>query len=147
MITTTFSDYILNKIFAQATSTVTWPNVCYLGLSTEEPGADGSNFTEFATIIPESDNQSTGYERIDITSHMSTASNQSITNTKEIHFLEAQIEWGRANYFGVFSAKTGGKPIFWGAINQEEDGTVTGALIEANNVAIIPAGQLTVTLQ
>lgn len=147
MITTTFSNYILNKLFAQSASEPSWPNnSCYLGLSTTEPTATGGNFTEPQKTIGETSDPS-GYKRVDIKSFMSTATGQSITNHTEIHFLEAQSYWGVAKYFGVFTSASANTPIFWGAINEEEDGTVTGATINAGSVAIIPAGQLTVTLK
>ena len=140
MITTTFSNYILNKLFAQSATNPDWPSgACYLGLSTSEPDASGNNFTEPATL-------GTGYKRINIKDLMSPANEQSITNHTEIHFLEAQTNWGLIKYFGIFAASSGSvPPIFWGAIN-EENGEVLGAEVNAGNVAIIPAEQLTVTL-
>jgi hypothetical protein len=149
MITTTFSNHILNKLFAQSTSNPAWPSTnCYLGLSVGEtaPTTDGDNFIEPSRTIGGTSDPS-GYKRIDIKSFMSTATEQSITNNTEIHFLEAQSDWGVAKYFGIFATEFTDTPVFWGAINEEEDGTITGATIRAGSVAIIPAGQLTVTLE
>ncbi|MBR3891428.1 MAG: hypothetical protein IKJ30_05100 [Bacilli bacterium] len=109
-------------------------------MSTTTPDAAGSNFSE-----PSS---SSGYARVMLgtqgqsnTYVMDAAVNGSICNTSNIIFFpEATASWGTVTHFGLFSSKTGGTPILWGALS-------SSISIPSGYIPIFRAGALTVSLQ
>lgn len=109
---------------------------CYLALSSTEPTKSGENVTE-----PEEN----GYERVAISRFVSSVALNSdgstfeITNNKEIHFTEATGDWGVITHFAIYSNKTGGTPLYVGALTEAIHPT-------ANTVALIKVGQLKITL-
>lgn len=139
MITINTANQILNCFFGR-TNNVSLGSTCYIALSTTTPSADGSNFTEPAS--------GTGYARVLIgnysqtnTQLMTAASNGSISNTDNIIFFpEATSSWGTITHFGLFSAKTGGIPIMYGALS-------SSISVPSGYIPIFRAGALTVSLQ
>lgn len=96
----------------------------YVGLGTDAtiPTPDGNGFTE--PVIPPGAQDDDGnpittneYQRVSLEDVISTAQNAIIKNKDIIFFNEAEhYGWGTIKYFGIFTAKTGGKPIFYGEL-------------------------------
>ena len=138
MITTNTANTILKAFFGQ-TSSFSIASTCYIGLSTTTPKNDGSNFTEpaesagYARTLLGTSNSSTGWI-------MDTPANNTIKNTNQIIFFpEATESWGTVTHFGLFSAKTGGTPVFWGALT-------ASVAVPVGYIPIFRAGALSVTL-
>ena len=113
------------------------PN-CYIALSTTEPSADGTNFTEPSSV--------NGYARAIIglngqaaTQVMGNPVNGSITNADIIFFPEATASWGTITHFGLFTAATGGTMMVYGALT-------TPITVGANYVPLFRVGNFTLTL-
>lgn len=109
----TYVQNILNYLFAK-TSTLTVPTAVYIGLSKNDPEADGGTFTELS---------GGGYTRVMVSQKgetypdvMGSASGRSITNTKQINWTKATANWETANGFGLFTASSGGTPIYYGKL-------------------------------
>ena len=139
MITRNTANSILNAFFGKS-QYASLASTCYIGLSTTTPDAAGANFSEPST--------SSGYARVMLGSHnqtntqlMDAPSNGSICNTSNIIFFpEATSSWGTVTHFGLFSNKTGGTPILWGALS-------SSISIPSGYIPIFRAGALTVSLQ
>lgn len=139
MIVKNISNNILNAFFGR-TGSVTLAQTAYIGLSTTTPDSSGGNFTEPAT--------SAGYSRTLIgnynqasTQLMDAAADGSISNAHNIIFFpEATTTWNTITHFGIFTAKTGGTPILWGALSSNIN-------VPAGYIPIFRAGSLTVSLQ
>lgn len=139
MITRNTANKILEGFFGRQ-GNFSLASSCYIGLSTTTPDAAGSNFSE-----PSS---SSGYARVMLgtqgqsnTYVMDAAVNGSICNTSNIIFFpEATASWGTVTHFGLFSSKTGGTPILWGALS-------SSISIPSGYIPIFRAGALTVSLQ
>lgn len=139
MITVNTANQILNAFFGRVNN-VTLGSTCYIGLSTTTPAANGDNFTEPAS--------GTGYARVLVGSYsqsntqlMDAAANGSISNTNNIIFFpEATATWGTITHFGLFSSKTGGTPIMYGALS-------SSISVPSGYIPIFRAGALTVSLQ
>jgi len=137
MIVTNVANNILKCLFGQQSS-VSLASTCYIGLSTTTPDSDGSNFTEPAST--------TGYLRSllgnssnSVTYLMATPSDGSTKNNNIIFFPEATEGWGTVTHFGIFSAKTGGTPIFWGALT-------ASVAVPTGYIPIFRVGSLSVSL-
>lgn len=105
----------------------------YMGLFSAAPTdsqAYGVTFTELAGA---------GYARANLSTAFDAASNRALSNTEIIYFPEAESSWGTATHFGIFDAKTGGKPIIYGALSDE-------VAIQANYVPLFRVGQFNLTL-
>lgn len=95
----------------------------WIGLSTTTPTATGGNFTE--PPIPSGAQDDEGqtitvneYQRVNLKEYMGAATNAVIENESIIFFNEAEhYGWGTITHFGIFTSKTGGTPIFWGALS------------------------------
>lgn len=139
MITQNTANSILNAFFGRQ-NTVSLAPSCYIGLSTTQPSVTGENFTEPA--------ESTGYARAFLGNYnqsqtimMDAASEGTISNGSNIIFFpEATATWGTISYFGIFTAKSGGKPIMWGALT-------TPISVPSGYIPIFRAGALNVSLQ
>ncbi len=139
MITQATANTILNAFFGKAQS-INIASTCYIGLSTTQPTATGDNFTEPAAL--------TGYSRTLIgmynqgsTQMMDSASEGTISNGSNIIFFpEATATWGTISYFGIFTSKSDGKPIMWGALT-------TPISVPSGYIPIFRAGALNVSLQ
>lgn len=104
----------------------------YIGLSSTAPNDAGGNFTE-----PGSD---TGYARAKLNDMIGTPSNKQVNNTAIIFFNLSRGEgYGTVTHFGVFTAASGGTPVFTGPL--------TSAInIAADYVPIFDVGALKIGL-
>jgi len=139
MITQSTANSILNAFFGRSSS-VSIASTCYIALSTTTPNATGGNFTEpssdggYARVLIGSSNQSNTFL-------MSAASNGAISNTDNIIFFpEARTSWGTITHFGLFTSKTGGTPVMWGALS-------SSVSVPSGYIPIFRAGALNVSLQ
>lgn len=131
---TTYANNILNYLFSK-TSTLTAPDYVYLGLSTNDPEADGGTFTELS---------GGGYARVLISQKgvtypnvIGSASSRAITNQYQINWTKATLDWSRVKGFGLFSAASGGTPFFYGALElTDEEAEAGGILCEAGAVML-----------
>lgn len=112
---------ILNSLFSKS---------YYIGLSTTTPSVTGANVSE-----PSS---STGYKRMQLHS-MGTASDGQIQNADIIFFPESLSSWGTITHFLVYTASSGGTPIFYGALN-------SSVSVPSGYVPIFRAGALKIGL-
>lgn len=143
MITRTKANNLLEQLVA-STASNGQKTYYYIGLSTTTPREDGSNFTE--PIIPdgavddEGNNITTNeYQRVSLDGLMGSPSNAIIKNTAIIFFNEAEhYGWGKITHFGIFNAKTGGVPIFYGEVPETD--------IPKNYIPIFRAGKLQIGL-
>lgn len=131
-----YANTILNFTMAKVSS-VNVPSSVYIGLSSNNPEADGGAFTELS---------GNGYSRILLSSKgaafpdvMGAATNREIQNTKQINWTKATGDWIPALGFGLFSSETGGTPFFYGAL--ESPVTVT-----AGDVALFDPATLKISL-
>ncbi|MDD3337822.1 MAG: hypothetical protein PHS82_03085 [Lachnospiraceae bacterium] len=83
-VTTNYANTILSALFSGG----------YIGLSSTEPAADGTNVTE-----PSSEN---GYARVAASTGGFTAANKQIKNSNYLYFPLATSNWGTCPYLCVF---------------------------------------------
>lgn len=148
MVSQTFAQQILNLLTGK-TNTVTYGTM-YIGLSTTVPSINTSTGAIENVTEPDSAN---GYAReligsfqvpssqiFDSVTYDSTNQCFVITNTAQIKFNKATSSWGEIKAFCIYSASTGGNPIFYG--------TLTGTLptVSANQSCNIAVGQATLKL-
>lgn len=137
MITTAKANDLLKQLFsgtsysASSGSVKETTNYYYIGLHTTQngktPDADGNDFDE--PSIPDGVTDEDGkvitvneYQRVylfDTESgfKMGTPTDGIIKNIQPIMFPEAEhYGWGEITHFGIFTSKTGGKPIFIGEL-------------------------------
>ena len=131
-----YANTILNYTMAKVSS-VTVPTAVYIGLSSNDPEADGGTFTELS---------GNGYTRILLSSRGSSypdvigsASSRAIQNTKQINWTKATGDWLPAKGFGLFTAETGGTPFFYGALESE-------VTVAAGDVALFDPATLKISL-
>lgn len=113
---TTVCNNLLNYFFGYSTTLPTY-NALYIGLCSNDPEADGGTFTELS---------GSGYARVVIVqkndrtypNYMQDATERYITNKFEIHFKKATAAWPTAVGFGIFSAETGGTPIYYAKLDE-----------------------------
>lgn len=120
-----YANSILNHTFAK-TQQLNAPNQVWIGLSSNNPEADGGTFNELS---------GGGYGRVLISlrgetypNFINSASDREITNSYQIAFPKATAEW-TVNGIGLFSSQTGGEPFFYGAIELTEEQIEAGGLI------------------
>jgi hypothetical protein len=125
---------LLDKLLG-ASNDGTWPATVYIGLSTADPGADGSGFTEPV---------GNGYARIAVTNDgagWSVAAAAEKPNAALIEFAAASGgAWGTLNHFGIFDALGGGNLRHWGPLD-------TPTLVDDGEDVDFPAGSLKVKFQ
>lgn len=132
---TNYANNILNFLFAK-TPSLSAPVRVYLGLSENDPEADGGVFNELSCdtyvrlLISD-----TGVNYID---YIGNANNRAITNAKQINWTKATVNWIQAKGFGLFSAPSGGEPFFYGALE-------TPVTCEAGAVALFDPGALKIS--
>lgn len=145
MITTSNANAILELYFAQRKA-IQGTGKCYLGLSTQDPGADGADFEE-------PNPSTTGYKRVQInineatqyTNMMSEPVNGKIYNTKEITFPEATKEGYSVTHFGVFGEEAvgNGVPLYVHALTDKDGNNLSEALeVAAGEVLLFRQGTL-----
>jgi hypothetical protein len=129
-----YANAILNYTFAKIDK-LEAPDFVYIGLCSNDPEAGGGTFNELSGA---------GYERVLIHQRgevfpglINSASERAITNGKQINWTKATLDWERVNGFGLFSAKQGGAPFFYGKIElTEEQQAAGGLLVAAGSVAL-----------
>ena len=110
-----YANQILNFAFAKVYQ-LTPPSTVYIGLSSNNPEADGGTFTELS---------GNGYHRVLVSVRNETypnvinsATDRYIVNTKQVNWTKATGDWIDAKGFGLFSAETGGTPFFYGKLEE-----------------------------
>lgn len=142
MITRTKANSLLEQLIKTISGSTTTYH--YIGLSTTTPNGDGSNFTEPvipADAVDDDGNKITvnEYQRVSLSGVMGSAANAIIKNNAIIFFNEAEhYGWGTITHFGIFTARTGGTPIFWGEVPE--------TTIPKNYIPIFRAGKLQIGL-
>ena len=121
---TNYANSILNTMMGR-TNSLSGHNMVFLGLSSNDPEADGGTFTEL---------NGKGYGRVLLHQYnetypalMGAASARGITNTKQIGFTKATADWTTAKGYGLFTAETGGAPFFYAKLKNPVD-TPAGAV-------------------
>jgi len=127
-----FSDYweneILDHLFGKGAYT---PPTIYVGLSTADPGDDGSGLSEPA---------GNGYARAATSAgDWGAASGGSLDNAGAIQFAEATAAWGTVTHFALFDAASGGHLLIHGALTQSK-------AVGGGDAVRFAAGDITVSL-
>jgi len=127
-----FADFweneILDHIFGKGSYT---PPTIYVGLSTADPGEDGSGLSE-----PSGGN----YARVaTAAADWNAAAAGVIDNANDIVFNEATGSWGNITHAALFDAETGGNLLASGALLQSKQ-------IDSGDTPKFPAGDFDVTL-
>ena len=130
MNTTHFLDRIAGNLFRTQTSP-SIPTEYYIGLSTTEPTATGTNVSEPAT--------SAGYSRV-LLNNLSAPTNGVVTNTSNINFEESTSAWGTITHFVIYDAEVGGNLLMYGALS-------TPRVVEAATVMTIRQDYLKLSAQ
>ena len=123
-----YANEILNYTLAK-TKTLTAPSYVYIGLSTNDPEADGGTFNELPI-------GTAGYSRVMIVQRdaaypdfVGSASGRLIDNSKQINWTKASANWARVKGFGLFSSSSGGSPFFYGKLDLTEQQLSEGGLL------------------
>lgn len=103
----------------------------YMGVSTADPGEDGSGIAE-----PSGNN----YSRVATSSADWSRTGSTVENIAEIAFPEATGNWGTLTHAVLMDADTGGNVIAYAAL------TSGGVSITANDTLRFPVGDVTMTL-
>ena len=127
-----FSDYwenkILDHIFGKGSYT---PPTIYVGLSTADPGDDGTGLSEPS---------GNGYARVQTAaSDWNSASGGSLDNAEVIEFSEATGDWGTVTHFALFDTASGGNLLAHGSLSQSKS-------IAGGDTARFAAGDLDVSM-
>ena len=102
-----------------------------MGLSTADPGDDGSGLAEPS---------GGAYARVaTAASDWNTASGGSLDNASAIEFSEATASWGTITHFALFDAATAGNMLAHGSLTASKT-------ISSGDTASFAAGALDVTL-
>lgn len=120
-------DYTLGKVANISTA----PTNIYIGLSSNDPEADGGTFNElsgnaYARVLVSIRNQT--YPDL-----ISRASDREIKNIKQVNWNKATGDWGTPKGFGLFSQETGGSPFFYGKLDSTDN-------VSAGAVALFDPG-------
>lgn len=130
MNTTYFKNNIMGNLFRTSTGTAL-PQNYYIGLSSTQPSADGTNVTEPST-------SNTGYARVRLTS-LTAPANGVINNASAISFPESTSDWfpssAPATYYVIYDAQSGGNLLMYNQLT-------TSRIIETNTIATIKANSL-----
>lgn len=119
---------ILDHLFGKGSYT---PPTIYIGLSTADPGDDGSGLSE-----PSGD----GYARVLTSgSDWNAASGGQLDNANDITFPEATGSWGTMTHFALFDAASGGNMLAHGSLSASK-------AIGGGDTAKFAAGDLDVSL-
>lgn len=155
MLNQTKAEEILAGLFG-CKATVDLYTSCYLGLSLEDPGDDGTGFVEPSgndyrrvligkTVKNSSNSGYTIQKEMMSTSYNGETLNRTFKNNETIYFDEAIPDgWGRVYYFGLFNTSDLSEtvPYMWGKLTAED-----GVLIPANTIPIFRKGCFEVSLK
>jgi len=127
-----FSDHweneILDHLFGKGSYT---PPTIYVGLSTADPGDDGTGLSEPS---------GNGYARVaTAAADWNAASGGALDNANAIEFAEATGSWGTVTHFALFDAATSGNMLAHGSLIQSKT-------IVSGDTARFSAGDLDVSL-
>ena len=127
-----FSDHweneILDHLFGKGTYT---PPTIYVGLSTADPGDDGTGLAEPS---------GNGYARVATAAgDWNTASGGALDNASALEFPTATGNWGTVTHFALFDAATDGNLLAHGTLSQSK-------VIASGDVGRFAAGDLDVSL-
>lgn len=114
MMTTTLRNSLLNNWFRGTSYSM--PSTYYIGLSTTDPLADGTNVHEPS---------GKSYKRVAVAANsinFATASDGKIANNKVIRFSEALEVWADSlnpiTHYVIYDAQKGGNLLFFGALTR-----------------------------
>jgi len=123
-----WEDEILDHLFGKGNYT---PPTIYVGLSTADPGDDGTGLSEPA---------GNGYARVATAgTDWNAASGGALDNANAIEFAEATGNWGTVTHFALFDASSGGNLLAHGSLTQSK-------IIANGDTAQFAAGALDVSL-
>lgn len=105
MVTSYFIGCIMGNLFKGRT-TPALPDHFYVGLSTTEPLADGTNVTEPSA---------SSYSRVEITS-LGAPINGQVKNEDVVLFPPASSSWGTITHYTLFDAATNGNLLMANAL-------------------------------
>ncbi len=111
------------------------PDPVYVALSTADPGADGSGFTEPGGGI--------AYARVSVANtavEWPAAASAQKSNANAVNFAQATGSWGTISHWGLYSAVSGGTLLVWGELD-------TPRAIAANDQAQFGPGELVIGLE
>lgn len=107
------SNYLENHILSwiAGTDMPTAPTTVYVGLSTANPGEDGSSMTEPAALD--------GYGRVAVTfaAVQQGADAATMSNDAAVAFGPASANWGDITHFAIFDAATAGNMLRHSALS------------------------------
>ena len=119
---------ILDHLFGKGSYT---PPTIHVGLSTADPGDDGSGLSEPS---------GNGYARVQTSGgDWNAASGGQLDNANDITFDQATGSWGTVTHFALMDAATGGNMLAHGTLSQSET-------INSGDTAKFAAGDLDVSL-
>lgn len=124
MNTTYFLNCVAGNIF-KSTNAEALPTNLYIGLSTTEPMADGTNVSEPSDSV---------YSRVQLV-NMSDPADGVVTNGSAISFNESAASWGTITHYVICDASTGGNVLMYGPLT-------VSRTVEAATVMTIREGQL-----
>ena len=118
----------------------------YIGLSSNDPEADGGTFNELSGDT---------YERVLVSQYgeayppfIGNAADRSITNVKQINWTKATKQWPLINGFGYFDTPTGGTPFYYGKLDlTEEQQAVGGVLVEPGAVFLFDPASMKISFR
>ena len=123
-----WEDEILDHLFGKGSYT---PPTIYVGLSTADPGDDGTGLSEPS---------GNGYARVaTAAADWNAASGGALDNANAIEFAEATGSWGTVTHFALFDAATSGNMLAHGSLTQSKT-------IASDDTARFSAGDLDVSL-
>jgi hypothetical protein len=119
---------ILDHLFGKGNYT---PPTIHVGLSTADPGDDGTGLSEPS---------GSGYARVATSAaDWNSASGGSLDNANAIEFPQATGSWATITHFALFDASTGGNMLAHGSLTQSK-------AIASGDTARFAAGDLDVSL-
>lgn len=110
-LTDTIKEQLLDNMLGDSSATPLNQATVYVGLSTTDPGSDGTGFTEpvgGAYARQASTNDATNWP---------DSSSGEKTNANVISYPAATSGWGTISHWGLFLAASGGTPVAWGELD------------------------------
>lgn len=138
---TTQAAAFLNFMFSKNSAALTPPTMIYMGLSSNDPEADGGTFTEISGNT---------YARMLVSrkgetypDFIGTATGRTIQNVKQVAFNKATAGWLNIKGFGLFTSETGGSPFYYAKVDNEE--YPDGIPVAAGSVALFDPGSMKIS--
>lgn len=125
MITTYYKNCVSGNIFGTKTDPAI-PASYYIGLSTTEPNAEGSNVTE-----PSGD---AGYARVQL-ANLSEPVDGVVSNNQDVTFDESTSSWGTITHYVIYDQLTGGNLLLYNSLTTPRE-------VEAASIMTIKSGSL-----